>query len=137
MRDELSIFFENPASDPLGKEIVEGKVLCDDDQLSIRYKQKDRAFKKNQPKVLEFSYAEIESVSYKSKLFGPKILTICTRGTDKLKAFPGAEVAMVNLHVVKGYRDQAEQMADFIEYHQSEAYLKERESRLSEARGED
>lgn len=134
MRDEISIFFKNPATDPLGKLAVEGKLLCTEENVVLRYKQLDRAFKKNEPEKIEFSYAEIESMTYRSKFLGPKILTVCTRGTDKLKSVPGAEVAQIELHVLKESRDEAERIADYVEYRQSEAYLRERDESLSKER---
>jgi hypothetical protein len=134
LREELSIYFENPATDPLGHECVEGKVHCDRDCVTLRFKLKDRAFRKNEPEVIHLDYTEVEGMSYSSRFFGPKILTLRTRGTDKLKVFPGAEVEKVELHVVKHSRDAAQKAADFVEYRQSEAYLKEQDDRLSEAR---
>lgn len=134
MRDELSIYFENPATDALGHECVEGKIHCDRDGITLRFKLKDRAFRKNEPQILTFTYSEVESVIYTPKFFGPKILTLRTRTTDKLKSFPGAEVERVDLHVIRNSRDSAGKAADFVEYRQSEAYLREQDERLSEAR---
>lgn len=108
--------------------------MCTRHSLTLRFKQKDRAFKKNDPKTLEFKYSEIDSVHYQSKFFGPKILTITTRNTDALKEFPGAEVAKVELHVVKDYRKAASEMNSYVDYQQSEVYLRERSEKLSDAR---
>ena len=112
MRDELSIYFENPATDPLGYEQVEGKLVCDRDGVTMRFKQRDRAFRKNDGLVLELSYSEIESVNYASRFFGPK----------------------VDLHVVRSSRSEATKVANFVEYRQSEAFLREQDDRLSESR---
>lgn len=137
MRDELSIFFENAATDPLGHDGVEGKVTFAPEKVILQFKQKDRAFKKHEAQQLELDYSEIESVQYQSPLLGPKLLSIATRGTAKrLKAFPGAEVSRVVLQVLKSSRDQASKAADYVEYRLSEAYLKERERNLSDLRGE-
>ncbi len=106
--------------------------MCSNPGVTIRFKQKDRAFKKNEETIVELSYAEVESISYSSKLFGPKLLTLTTRNTDKLSSFPGGDVSRVILHVCKQSRKSAERIADYVEYRQSEAYLKEQDSRLAE-----
>ena len=134
MRNELSIYFENPATDPLGYEQVEGKLVCNRDGIRLRFKQKDRAFRKSDPLVIELTYSEVEAVTYSSKWFGPKLLTLRTRDTDKLKDFPGAEVSKVSLHVLKTSRSEATRAEDFVEYHQSEVLLREQDDRLSESR---
>ena len=134
MRDELSIYFENPATDPLGHEEVEGKLTCHRDGVTLRFKQRDRAFRKNDAHVIEFAYSEVEAIEYSAKFFGPKTLTFRARETDKLKDFPGAEVSSVVLHVVKASREEAARAADFIDYRQSEAYLEEQDQRLAESR---
>lgn len=134
LREELSIYFENPATDALGHEIVEGKLVCDRDGVTLRFKLKDRAFRKNESVTMQFSYTEVESLHYTSRFFGPKILTFRTRGTDKLNEFPGADVGKVILHVIKDSRSEAGKAADFVEYRQSEAWLAEQDERLSESR---
>jgi hypothetical protein len=134
LREEISIYFENPATDPLGHETVEGKLFCNRIGVSLRFKQKDRAFRKNDSIVIELEYTEVESMEYTARFFGPKFLTLRTRGTDKLKSFPGAEVEKVKLHVIRGSRDAAKKASNFVEYRQSEAFLKEQDDRLSDAR---
>ena len=136
MIGELSIYFDNPATDPLGYEQVEGKLVCGPDQVTLSFKVKDRAFRKSKTEKLEFPYGEVESVSYKSHFFGPKILTLRTRGTDKLDQFPGADVGRVRLHVTQTSRDEAKKAAEYVDYQQSEAYLQEQDDRLKESRKE-
>ncbi len=134
MRDEISIFFSNPATDPLGYDCVEGKILFDRDGVTLRFKLKDRAFRKIDPVVIRFSYSEVEKLTWNSKLLGPKTLRFRTRGTDKLKNFPGAEVEQVVLFVEKISRGDAAKAPEFVEYWQSEAILQEQEERLKKSR---
>ncbi len=136
VQDELSVYFENPSTDPLGYNQVEGKLYCGRDNLQLQYKQKDRAFRKNSPVVIEFGYAEVYEVEYVSRWFRPKLLIFKTRSPEKLKQFPGAKVGKVRLHVTKAAREDARRAQVFIEYRQSEAYLRESDTRLSESRDE-
>ena len=134
MRDEISIFFDNPATDPLGKESVEGQIICSHEAVTIHFKQKDRAFRKNEPGVIRFEYSEIESVAFTSGFFVSPKLTLRTRGSDQLDEFPGAEVGRVVFQVLKESRKDAGRLAEFVEYRQSEIYLEEQHERLEERR---
>ena len=134
MQDELSVYFENSATDPLGYDHVEGKLYCGRDKVELQFKQKDRAFKKNDPVTIEFDYSEVEGAEYVSRWFRPKLLIFKTRSPEKLKDFPGAQVGRVDLQVTRAARDAARRAQVFIEYKHSEAYLKESDKRWSESR---
>ena len=136
MRDELSVYFENPAADAMGYDQVEGRLFCGRDKVELQFKQKDRAFRKNENRVLEFDYSEVGKVDFLSGWFRPKILVFQARVQEKLEGFPGADVGRVALHVTKESRDEARKAAAFIEYRQSEAYLRESHERMSGARDE-
>lgn len=137
MYDELSVTFENPATDPLGYDHVEGKLYCGRDAVELQYKIRERAFRKSQALVVPFSYAEVEKVEFLSKWFRPKVLVFQTRCPEKLDGFPGAAVGRVELQVIESSRRDAAKVADLIRYRQSEAFVSESESRLSRLRGSD
>lgn len=134
VQDELSVYFENPATDSMGYNQVEGKLYCGRDKVQLQYKQKDRAFKKNSPEVIEFEYSEVYEVEYISRLFRPKLLVFKTRSPEKLKKFPGAKVGKVQLRVTKAALEDARRAQIFIEYRQSEDHLKDADKRWSESR---
>jgi|GEM_PF-474621 len=134
--EELSVYFKNPATDPLGYNQVEGKLYCGRDEVQLQFKQKDSAFKKISPVVIEFAYSEIYDVEYVSKWLRPKILLFKTRSPEKLKDFPGAEVGRVQLRVIRAAREDARRAQVFIEYRQSEAYLRDSDARWSDLRDE-
>lgn len=136
MYDELSISFENPASDPLGYGHVDGKLYCGRDAVELQFKLRDRAFRKSEAKTVRFDYGEVANVEYRSRWFRPKILVFETRRPDKLDAFPGAAVGRVDLHVIPASRRDAEKVADWIRFRQSEAFVRESESRLERLREE-
>jgi len=132
--DELSVSFENPATDPLGYDHVEGKLYCGRDAVELQFKVRDRAFRKGNALVVPFTYAEVERVEYLSKWFRPKVLVFQTRCPEKLDDFPGASVGRVELQVIEASRRDAAKVADLIRYRQSEAFVSESESRLSRLR---
>lgn len=130
MYDELSISFENPATDAMGYEHVEGKLYCGRDKVELQFKQKDRAFRKNETHTVEFGYGEVEKVEFISRWFRPKILIFQTRSPEKLDSFPGANVGRVELQVISDSVKDARKVAQLIEFKQSEAFVEESERRL-------
>ncbi len=137
MYEELSVSFENPATDPLGYNHVEGKLYCGRDRVELQFKTKDRAFRKGEPTVVSFAYAEVEKVAYRAKWFRPKLLVFQTKSPEKLADFPGASVGRVELQVAPSSRGDAAKVADLIRFKQSEAIVSELESRLDRLRTED
>ncbi len=134
MYDEISISFENAATDPLGYNHVEGKLYCGRDTVELQYKTRDRAFRKAAPVSVPFDYSEVEKVEYRSGWFRPKILVFQTRSPAKLEGFPGASVGRAELCVIPASRRDAAKVADFIRFKQSEAFLAESETRLDRIR---
>lgn len=135
--DELSVSFENPATDAMGYEAVQGKLYCGLDRLELQFKEKDRAFRKNETISVAFGYGEIEAAEYTGGWFRPKILVLQTRSPEKLADFPGSQVGRVELQVLPASVKQARRVAGLIEFRQSEAFLEETEERLRRGRGSD
>lgn len=136
MYDELSISFDNPATDPLGYTRVEGKLYCGRDAVELHFKVRDRAFRQNEAKTVTFDYGEVERVRYDASWFRPKILVFETRSPAKLDGFPGASVGRVELRVIGDSRREAKKVAELIRFRQSEAFVRESDRRLQKLRDE-
>ncbi|MDF1861355.1 MAG: hypothetical protein P1U87_14160 [Verrucomicrobiales bacterium] len=132
--DELSVSFENPATDAMGYDAVQGKLYCGVDGIQLQFKEKDRAFRKNEPVTIEFDYGEVEKTEYISKWFRPKVLVFQTRSPDRLAAFPGAKVGRVELQVLPESKAEAKKVAGLIDFKQSEAFLEETEARIDRSK---
>lgn len=132
--DELSVSFENPATDPLGYNHVEGKLYCGRDAVELQFKMRDRAFRKSELHRVAFDYAEVERVEYLSRWFRPKILVFQTRSPEKLGLFPGASVGRAELLVSPESRRSAAKVEALIRFRQSEAFVVESEARLDRLR---
>ncbi len=132
--DELSIDFNNPATDSLGYEGVQGKLRCQRDEVELQFNQNDRAFRKIPVVVRPIPYGQVESVEYIDRWFQPKLLILKTRSPVYLDGFPGGEVGKVTLHVCRQSHKDAARLASLLDYKQSEAYLDESNARLDQAR---
>jgi len=132
--DELSVIFENPATDPLGMSHVTGKIYCARDHLELQFKLKDRAFRKSETRTVRFEYGEIEKAEFITGWFRPKILVFQTRAPGKLDEFPGSQVGRLELQVSRGSVAEARKVSELIRFKQSESFLAESEARLNRLR---
>lgn len=130
MFDELSVSFENPATDAMGYEAVQGKLFCGLEKVELQFKEKDRAFRRNETITIEFDYGEIEKVEFVSRWFRPKILVFQPRSPERLSEFPGTDVGRVELQVLAGSVRDAKRVTELIRFRQSEALLERSESRI-------
>ncbi len=133
MYDELSVSFENPATDAMGYDRVGGKLYCGRDDIRLQFKREDRAFRKSEPQTIAIGYGEVESVEYVSKWFQPKRLVFETRSAEVVADFPGGGVGKLDLYVTDDSKRDARKVADLIRFRQSEAFLEESEERLGRA----
>lgn len=136
MYDEISVSFENPATDPLGNDHVAGKLYCGRDAVELQFKLKDRAFRKTESTTVRFLYSEVEQVQLVRRWFRPRILIFRTRCPEKLDGFPGFQVGRAELQVIPASVKEAGKVADFIRFKQSEAFVAESEERLNRLRDE-
>lgn len=120
----------------MGYDAVKGKLLCHQAELTLQFKQKDRAFRKNPILTVPFSYAEIESVEFISKWFQPKRLVLQTSAAEKLADFPGAGIGTVELFIERESVKEAKKISGLVEFRKSEARLTEAESRIEGNREE-
>ena len=132
--NELSIDYENPATDPLGYDHVQGKLRCKFDFVELQFDQIDRAFRKIPVVIREIPYSQVESATYVDRWFRPKLLIFKTKDPQYLDGFPGGEVGKVTLQVSRSSRDDAKRMAALLEYKQSEALAEETAARMDDAR---
>ncbi len=134
MTEEVSIYFDNPATDPLGHEHVEGRLFFGEQGISLDFKVKDRAFRKGEAGSIAFGYEDIESIRFTRRFLGPRILTLGLRSAVILEPFPGAEVGKARLHVTSASGEEAKKVESLVEYRKSEAYLSASHHRLEESR---
>lgn len=130
MFEEISIAFENPATDPMGFGAVTGKLTCLRDSVRLQFKEKDRAFRKNETRVIDFEYVEVENAEVESRWFRPARFVLETRALSKLDGFPGSQVGRVEMWIGKSVVPTARKIIGLIEFRRSEQILQESEGRL-------
>ena len=130
--DELSIDFENLATDALGYEHVLGKLRCLREGMELYFDEKDRAFRETPPVERCFPHFQVDSIEVRKRWFRKMDLILRTKDPALLEGFPGGEVGCVTLQVKRRSRKDAERMASLVAYYKSEADLAASQDRLND-----
>ena len=132
--EPISIPFDIPATDPMGKEHVEGKIRGEDDRVLLHWKIRERTFTKGTHKLheIDLAYHEIHEVSFEKKFWSRKCeLHFRVLDPVVLEGMPGVHVGRCVFEIEKEARRDAERLAKFLEYKVSEYRREQSEARLS------
>ncbi len=130
--DPISIQFEIPATDHLGRDHVEGKVRFKADEVDIDWRVKGNVFRGGNAEVQTISmpYSQIEHVELRKKWW--KIRDIILRIADPalVAKIPGVEMGKMVLKIDKRSRKEAEKLESLIDFKRSIFILDEQTKRL-------
>ena len=128
----ISIQFEIPATDHLGKDHVEGKVRFMADEVEIDWRVKGNVFRGGNAEVetITMPYGQIEHVELVKKWW--KIRDIILRISDPslVAKIPGVEMGKMILKIDKRSREEAEKLESLIDFKRSIFILDEQTKRL-------
>jgi len=130
--DPISIQFEIPATDHLGRDHVEGKVRFMADEVEIDWRVKGNVFRGGNAEVetISMPYSQIEHVELRKKWW--KIRDIILRIADPslVAKIPGVEMGKMVLQIDNRSREEAEKLESLIDYKRSIFILDEQTKRL-------
>jgi len=132
--EPIAIYFEIPATDPMGREHVEGKLRGLDDEVVLHWKIRDRTFNRepNPMHEIHLEYHEVEDVEFHKKFWGKRFIDFKVGDPKKLEGMPGIHIGKATLHVTKKSKDDAERLAKFLDYKISEHRVAKSQEALSE-----
>ncbi len=135
LADQCAVYFEIPATDPLGRMHIVGKFLAAEKSASLFWKRKDNEFAANKDEMQEIKldYANIESLQLKLSmgLWKPRLI-LKIADPAPMTALPGADVGKVTLHLSgKNAKQDARKMIKMLDYRKSDAEATARMERLS------
>ena len=130
--DPITIQFEIPATDHLGKDHVEGKVRFLADEVEIDWRVRGNVFRGGNAEVetISMPYGQIEHVELRKKWW--KIRDIILRIADPslVAMIPGVEMGKMVLQIDNRSREEAEKLESLIDYKRSIFILDEQTKRL-------
>jgi hypothetical protein len=130
--DPISIQFEIPATDHLGRDHVEGKIRFMADEVEIGWRIRGNVFRGRNADVemITMPYGQIEHVELRKKWW--KIRDIILRIADPslVAMIPGVEMGKMILQIDQRSREEAEKLESLIDYKRSIFILDEQTKRL-------
>ena len=134
--EPITIYFEIPAADPMGREHVEGKIRGLEDEVLLHWKIRERTFTKGKHTAhrISLKYHEIEEVEFQGgwMFFRRSRLIFRVCEPARLEGMPGSATGRCVLRVAPKSRQDAGRLAKFLDYKVSEYRLTRSEDRLEE-----
>ena len=137
--DPVNIHFHIPATDPLGRQEVLGKLRFLPEYVSLSWRLKGSVFKggKSEMVTIDLPYGEIEHVELVKKWFKIRRLILRIENPELVKEIPGVEMGKMNLHIDDRSREEAKKLGGLIDFKRSMFILDVHEQRIQSIREEE
>ena len=132
--DPISIQFDIPATDHLGKDHVEGKVRFMADEVEIDWRVRGNVFRGGNAKVstIKMPYTQIEHVELRKKWWKIRDIVLRISDASLVEEIPGVEMGKMVLVIDKRSREEAQKLESLIDYTRSIFLLDEQTKRLDD-----
>ncbi len=136
--DPINIHFTIPASDPLGKNEVLGKLRFLSESVILSWRLKGSVFRggKNEMQTIELSYLDIEHVELVKKWFKIRSIILRIGDPSRVKEIPGVDMGKMVLQIDARSREESKKLLSHIDYQKSIFILDDHESRMKGMRSE-
>ena len=134
--DPVNIHFNIPATDPLGREEVLGKLRFLPEHVTLSWRLKGSVFKggKGEMTTINLPYGEIEHVELVKKWFKIRQIILRIDTPELVKDIPGVDMGKMVLHIDQRSRQEAGKLSDLIDFKRSMFILDEHDKRLKSVR---
>lgn len=137
--EPIHINFNCPATDPLGREFMMGKLRFLPEYVELSWRMKGNVFTggKTDMNTIDLPYGEIEHVELVKKWW--KIRKIIFRVSDPklLKDVPASEMGKLTMEIDERSREEAKKLDSLIDFKRSIFLLDAQEERLKAMRESD
>ncbi|BDS06585.1 hypothetical protein NT6N_16250 [Oceaniferula spumae] len=136
--EPVNIHFHIPATDPLGREEVLGKLRFLPEQVMLSWRLKGSVFKggKGEMTTIGLPYGEIEHVELVKKWFKIRQIVLRIESPELVKDIPGVDMGKMVLHIDERSRIEARKLTDLIDFKRSMFILDEHDKRLQSMKAE-
>ena len=130
--EPISIQFEIPATDHLGKNHVEGKVRFMPDNVEIDWRVRGNVFRGGNAEVetISMPYGQIEHVELRKKWWKIRDIVLRIADPSLVAKIPGVNMGKMVLQIDKRSREEAEKLESLIDFKRSIFILDEQTKRL-------
>lgn len=136
--DPLAIHFHMPATDPLGREEVLGKLRFFPEKIELSWRLRGNVFRggKGEMEVLSIPYGEIEQVELIKRWFRIRTLVLRVSDPQLVEAIPGVEMGKMTLEIDRQSASEVKKLEPLIDYQKSVFILDAQDERLRALRAE-
>ena len=137
--DPVNIHFHMPATDPLGKEEVLGKLRFLPDHVGLSWRMKGSVFQggKGNLTTIDLPYGEIDHVEIVKKWFKIRRIILRISSPELVKDIPGVDMGKMILHIDERSRDEAKKLTGLIDFKRSMFILDDHEKRLKSMKADE
>ena len=130
--EPVNIYFSIPATDPLDRLAVLGKLRFLPTTIALSWRLKGNVFQggKGEMTTIHLSYGQIEHVELVKKWFKIKKIILRISDPELVKDIPGVNMGKMVLHIDDRSREEAKKLASLIDFKRSLFILDEHETRL-------
>lgn len=133
--EPISLWFFLPATDPLGREEVHGKLRFLADHVELHWRMKGNVFRTGEAEMslVELPYGEIEHVELVKRWWRVRRIVLRVGNPALVADIPGVSMGKMELHVDDRSRQEAGRLTSLIDFRRSIFLLDEQTKRLKGA----
>lgn len=133
--EPISLWFFLPATDPLGREEVHGKLRFLADHVELHWRLKGNVFRSGETEMalVELPYGEIEHVELVKRWWRIRRIVLRVGNPSLVADIPGVSMGKMELHIDDRSRQEARRLASLIDFRRSIFLLDEQTKRLKGA----
>ncbi len=133
--EPIAIQFQIPATDPLGRQGVMGKIRFLAEHVELNWRLNDNVFRGDatELKTIILPYGEIEHAELHKRWFKYRSITLRVGNPSLINEIPAAEVGKMVLEIDERSQSQAQRLVNYIDFKRSIFILDEQTKRLSGA----
>lgn len=133
--DPISLWFFLPATDPLGREEVHGKLRFLADHVELHWRLKGNVFRGGDEEMvrIDLPYDEIEHVELVKRWWQLRRIVLRIGNPALVAAIPGVAMGKMELHIDEHSREEAKKLAGLIDFRRSIFLINEQTRRLKAA----
>lgn len=137
LSEAISLDFRIPATDPLGREEVVGKIRFLPDTCELHWRLSANVFRggKGEHQVIEVPYGEIERVELKKQWFRPVKISFHVNDPSLVKEIPSIVMGNLTFEIDKRSAKELKRLQNYIDFKQSLFIFDRTERYLDELKG--
>jgi hypothetical protein len=132
--EPVSLWFFLPATDPLGREEVHGKLRFLPEHVELHWRLKGNVFRNGAEEGMtriDLPYGEIEHVDLVKRFWKLRRIILRIGDPSLVAAIPGVTMGKMELHIDDRSRQEAAKLSSFIDFRRSIFLLDEQTKRLT------